>query len=660
MLSPKYRADIDGLRAIAILSVVSFHAFPLWLKGGFVGVDIFFVLSGFLISKIILENLDKGSFSFAEFYSRRIKRIFPALIVVLISCYLSGWFQLLGDEYKQLGKHIAAGSGFIANFIFWQEAGYFDAAADTKPLLHLWSLGIEEQFYIIWPLLLWLAWKNKFNVLALCITTLSLSFGLNLVTVHQHPVAVFYSPATRFWELLMGSLLSVLSFYPLQRWDALLTRCFYPNAEKRKLFNNCQAIAGFLLISAALLFIDKKQAFPGWRALIPVSGTCLLIAAGPHSWVNRKFLSNRLLVWFGLISFPLYLWHWPLLSFARILEFELTIKARIIIVGISIALAWLTYRFIEIPVRFNHYPHRKLKPGLIFLLMLTGFTGYNTYKHEGFHFRLKDRSEFVSFFDNNNLKFVINNGILEKYRHNCDFYEKALQDPEGNIDAECYTPQTDHSLFIWGDSHAQHLYHGLATTLPKEISILQVASSACIPHLVDETNSNHDFCTKANKFALEVIRKQKPKVVILAQARGHEKNNDLQKISAKLKRLGVSRIIILGPVPQWEPYLFKLIARKYWEHTPKRIGTHLIPEIIVSDKAMKEKYSQNKNKGDYISLFDFFCNKKGCLTYLGNNKQEGLITFDYGHLSPLASIFLADSLLKPLIIAEFKPDELIL
>jgi peptidoglycan/LPS O-acetylase OafA/YrhL len=146
---PKYRADIDGLRAIAVLAVVAFHAFPNGLKGGFIGVDIFFVISGFLISTIIIGSLERGSFSFSEFYARRLKRIFPALLLVLAACFVFGWFALLADEYKQLGKHIAGGAGFVANFMFWQESGYFDNAADTKPLLHLWSLGIEEQFYIV-------------------------------------------------------------------------------------------------------------------------------------------------------------------------------------------------------------------------------------------------------------------------------------------------------------------------------------------------------------------------------------------------------------------------------------------------------------------------------------------------------------------------------
>lgn len=202
---PKYRADIDGLRAIAVLSVVIFHAFPKLLVGGFIGVDIFFVISGFLISTIIMGSLEQNSFSFIEFYSRRIKRIFPALLLVLIASFVFGWFMLLADEYKQLGKHIAGGAGFVSNFFFWNESGYFDNAAETKPLLHLWSLGIEEQFYIIWPLLLWLSWKNRFSLLTSTIIVIVISFALNVVKVQSDTTAAFYSPQTRFWELLAGS-----------------------------------------------------------------------------------------------------------------------------------------------------------------------------------------------------------------------------------------------------------------------------------------------------------------------------------------------------------------------------------------------------------------------------------------------------------------------
>ena len=184
---PKYRPDIDGLRALAVLAVVAFHAFPAYVKGGFIGVDVFFVISGYLISTIIFKNLDKGTFTFSEFYARRIKRLFPALTLVLVACFIFGWFALLPFEFMQLGKHIASGAGFISNIIFWNEAGYFDNAADTKPLLHLWSLGIEEQFYIFWPLILWFAWMQRFDFLLITviITIISFLHRLNFMTLFK-------------------------------------------------------------------------------------------------------------------------------------------------------------------------------------------------------------------------------------------------------------------------------------------------------------------------------------------------------------------------------------------------------------------------------------------------------------------------------------------
>lgn len=362
---PKYRPDIDGLRAIAILSVVGYHAFPEMVKGGFVGVDIFFVISGYLISTIIFENIQSGRFSFIDFYRRRIKRIFPALIVVLMACFTIGWLVLLPSEYKQLGKHIASGAGFISNFILLHESGYFDNAAETKPLLHLWSLGIEEQFYIVWPLILWAAWNRKFNWLAISLTLAVLSFLFNITGMRIDPVSTFYLPYTRLWELLIGSL---LAYFILHRngvtatiennsinWQEkivnVVTLKFNENIRR-----NTVSLIGALAIAASYIFINKNTNFPGAWALLPTLGSAFIIAAGSQAWINRTILSNRLLVWFGLISFPLYLWHWPLLSFVKIVHGETTTEAiRIATVLISIVLAWLTYKLIERPIRFGNY-----------------------------------------------------------------------------------------------------------------------------------------------------------------------------------------------------------------------------------------------------------------------------------------------------------------
>ena len=206
-----YRPDIDGLRAIAVLGVIGFHAFPAWFRGGFVGVDVFFVISGYLISTILFAGIEQGSFRFSQFYMRRIRRIFPALIVVLLACVVAGWLVLFSFEYQALGKHVAGSAAFVSNFVLWNEAGYFDKVAATKPLLHIWSLGIEEQFYIVWPLLLYLVWKRKAATLAFLLLLLIFSFTFNMLS--SDPTADFYSPLTRFWELMAGAVLAYLSLY---------------------------------------------------------------------------------------------------------------------------------------------------------------------------------------------------------------------------------------------------------------------------------------------------------------------------------------------------------------------------------------------------------------------------------------------------------------
>lgn len=383
---PKYRPDIDGLRAVAVLAVVAFHAFPSWVRGGFIGVDVFFVISGYLISTIIFENLDKGTFSFTEFYSRRIRRIFPALLLVLIACFTFGWFALLADEYKQLGKHIAAGAGFISNFTLWNEAGYFDNLTETKPLLHLWSLAIEEQFYIVWPLLLWLAWKRKFNLLTITIVVAIASFVLNIKGIKQDIVATFYSPQTRFWELLSGSLLAWITLYKKDTFtnvklklDDWLSRIVHSEKQEAdsKTLSNVLSFIGLLLLVYGFWRINKELSFPGQWALVPVLGAVLIITAGSKALVNRTILSNKVAVWFGLISYPLYLWHWPILSFAHIVQSD-SRNIRIAAVVLSILLAWLTYKLIERPLRFGNFSKLKVTI-LVFLMTLIGTLGYYTY-----------------------------------------------------------------------------------------------------------------------------------------------------------------------------------------------------------------------------------------------------------------------------------------
>lgn len=452
---PKYRADIDGLRAVAVLSVVGFHAFPFWIQGGFIGVDIFFVISGFLISTIIFENLHRDSFSFVEFYGRRIRRIFPALIVVLTASLVFGWFVLLSDEYKQLGKHIAGGAGFIQNFLLWRESGYFDNAAETKPLLHLWTLAIEEQFYIVWPLVLWFAWKKRFNLLTIAIAVAIISFALNIGKVHSDAVAAFYSPQTRFWELMAGSILAYIRLYKQNTIDAWLSAVIFEKSSDASsaTVNNIQSLLGAALIGAGILVIKKEFSFPGWWAVLPILGAVFIISAGPHAWINRKFLSRKILVWFGLISFPLYLWHWPLLSFARILENGTPSREiRIAAVLISIVLSWLTYRLIERPVRFGQHGRSKTIT-LVVLMVVVGYVGYNTYERDGLPFRFISKQSVT-------LESGMDGGAGIALNNDC-----GLQEDDKKFFASCKRDSRQAPIYaLLGDSKAGALYEGLVRT----------------------------------------------------------------------------------------------------------------------------------------------------------------------------------------------------
>jgi peptidoglycan/LPS O-acetylase OafA/YrhL len=450
------------------------------MKGGFIGVDIFFVISGYLISTILFESLSQGTFSFAGFYARRIRRIFPAFLVVLIASYAFGWFALLPDEYKQLGKHIAGGAGFISNVVLWNESGYFDNSADTKPLLHLWSLGIEEQFYIVWPLSLWFAWKRKFHLLAVTLVMAAGSFYLNVRGVTQDLVATFYSPQTRYWELLSGSVLAWLTLHSkaasahiaatLDRLaPAVSTRL--QQAAGRPLAN-VVSVVGMLLLAAGFWGLDRDFSFPGIWALVPVLGSVLVIAAGPDAWINRTVLSTRVAVWFGLISYPLYLWHWPLLSFARVVGSEVPNRAiRVAAVALAIVLAWLTYVLVERPVRFGSNG-RRVVTALASLMVIVGLTGFVTYDRDGYEFRSS-----IAKFKNRRSDLALAPGADDAC---VQYLKKTTSFPYCRF-SDAGVAQT---VAVVGDSHAYAAFPGIADYLKsRKINTVLLANSSCPPLL---------------------------------------------------------------------------------------------------------------------------------------------------------------------------------
>lgn len=452
---PKYRPDIDGLRAIAVLSVVAYHAFPEYLSGGFIGVDIFFVISGYLISSIIFKSIDHGQFSFRDFYARRIRRIFPSLILVLVFSFTLGWHTLFVSEMEQLGRHILGGTLFAANFVLWQESGYFDNIAELKPLLHLWSLSIEEQFYIFFPLLAYFFYKRRSIWLPMLLGITILSFVLGLFALESQPVAAFYAPWNRFWEILLGSLLA----YQKHRWR--------PSADQRsKHFSQILSWVGMSCLLAGLIMVDKNKAFPGWYALLPCGGALCLIAAGQQAWLNRRLLSLSPLVWVGLISYPLYLWHWPLLSFARILQGgPPSLELRLVLVLLSFLFAWLTYQWVESYLRTSSASPMKIF-GLSSALVMLAILGAVTQERRGFHER---RLIQVNPFANMSTEHAV-----EYQESGC-----GIEDPQkAAMIAHCvHDKRNPAKVAIIGDSKAKSLVAGLIKTSDESTRVMLVGGA---------------------------------------------------------------------------------------------------------------------------------------------------------------------------------------
>lgn len=340
--SPKisYRPDVDGLRAIAVLGVVLFHA-GLGMPGGFVGVDIFFVISGFLITSLILKDLQAGSFSFLDFWERRARRILPALSVLVLATLVAGWFLLLPADYRSLASSVIALGVAASNVQFWRKTGYFQTAAEEVPLLHTWSLSVEEQFYILIPIFLFILFRigrSSWVVLALGAGAL-LSFGLSCYTVERSPSATFYLLPTRAWELAAGSLLAFARPIPNDRLRSIM------------------AWGGAAAVLLPFFLYAPGIRFPGLTALPPVAGTALLIWSGMRLQSGTpplplKILAWRPLVWIGLLSYSLYLWHWPLFAYYRYLHSSPPGGLMsVVFVVLSFVLAWLSLRFVERPFR---------------------------------------------------------------------------------------------------------------------------------------------------------------------------------------------------------------------------------------------------------------------------------------------------------------------
>ncbi len=646
-----YRPDIDGLRAIAVLSVVAYHAFPHVARGGFTGVDVFFVISGYLISGLILEDLHRGRFSFRRFYARRFRRIFPALIVVLAACLVYGAVALAPDEFRELGKQAAAGAGFSSNLLQWSQAGYFDEKATAKPLLHLWSLGVEEQFYFAWPIILFLAYGRARRFTIVCASLLLLSFAMNLWLTHSSPSAAFYLPLPRFWELLCGSLLA----YAARSGG---TRSAGNDGESRVSAigaGDWRAVLGLAMIVGGFFLIDAERAFPGWWALLPAVGTTLLISA-PQARLNRKLLSWAPLVFVGLISYPLYLWHWVLLTFARMANFgeEPARNVRIAAIAISAVLAWLTYRWVEKPIRFSG--HRDAIPrGLIASMAVCALAGGVIYMTDGFAFRYPAQIRSLAAFH---------------YDQERDFYETSYRGGECMLSAQetfaDWSPRCVDAadgaaplVALWGDSHAASLYPGLQAEQKQRVfRIAQFTASAC-PPVLGLKSERRRYCEAFNDAVLGQLRALKPDVVILeAHWALYTGNNGWPELDAAalhrtieaLQQVGLRHIIVMGSLPTWKIYQPR-VAFEIWRRggvLKDRTAEYLDAEPFAADRFARA--ATRGTQATFISPLDLLCRDGACLISTDPNSATPL-AWDNDHLSLAGSAFLANLAFKSVLIA---------
>ena len=487
-----YRPDIDGLRAVAIAAVVAFHAFPAAVRGGFTGVDVFFVISGYLISRIIWRGLGDRSFSLAWFYGRRVLRLFPALILVLVATLAAGRWLFLPDAYETLGKDVASAAAFASNLVLWQDAGYFSENAALRPLTHLWSLAVEEQFYLVFPLLLIAtrrSWRLTGAVLALLAVA---SFAWNIASVHADAAAAFYLLPARFWELALGAL---LAYAQLSRSETLSPRV-----------RNAGAFAGLALLVVAAFGPTASSVFPGWWALAPTGAAVLLIAAGPGAIPNRRLLASGLFVFVGRISYPLYLWHFPLLVLARVQWGpSLSVPATLAVVAASVALAYGTYRFVELPVR-GLARSRAWRPGvLVAPLAAVGAAGLAVFLAGGLPGRLPVELQQLSTaaFDYKQA-YRESRCFLQPWQGARAFRDDCVDGGEGKL------------LLLWGDSHAAHLYPGLRPAArERRFRLAQLTASAC-PPLLDYRSSERPKCHEINQAALARARALRPETVVLS------------------------------------------------------------------------------------------------------------------------------------------------
>ncbi|NWN83733.1 MAG: acyltransferase [Halomonas sp.] len=585
----QYRKEIDGLRAIAVLPVILFHAGFSWFSGGYVGVDVFFVISGYLITSILIDDLEKDTFSIAKFYERRARRILPALFFVMLCCFPFAWLWMAPTQFEDFSKALIAISLISSNILFWKQSGYFEPDTDFNPLLHTWSLGVEEQFYLFFPLLLLLLWRLGHRPIFYTITVLSIVSLLTAEWGWRHaPSGTFYLLPTRAWELGTGALCALF----------LANRTLRPNTTL--------SLIGLLAILYSIFFYNKSVPFPSLYTLVPVGGTALIILYGSSSTLTTRLLSNNLLVSIGLISFSAYLWHQPLFAFSRIKGISSSDWPYMAGLSLlSLLLAYFSWKFIEAPFRRRgSLVSRKAifaasaVASLAFIT--TGLYGDAT---DGLPARINLSPLQQSY---------LATAQASPYRKKCHSNKSHVIPPE----QACQYNQENGSVAVFGDSHAVELAYAIADTLGAETGVRHFSFSDCAPTYLSNTDTP---CSTWTRNTIDYISRQDDikKVVVTYRIQAalwgdhqdtypalpdsispQEKYDRLHSLEATLDILSQAgkQVVYVAQSPELpffmnqevyhldgSPRVIKGVSRSWWEHRTAYFRRHFSsPENVIT------------------------------------------------------------------------------
>jgi peptidoglycan/LPS O-acetylase OafA/YrhL len=625
-----YREDIDWLRAIAVLAVLGFHWDIPPFKGGYVGVDLFFVISGFLITQIIQSELKNDTFSFARFYERRVRRLLPALYAMIVLIVIPAFFYLLASERLQFFRSITAVVTFTSNFFFWMQAGYFEGASGEKPLLHTWSLAVEEQFYLVLPLLIWgllrtaKSRRSRTARLALGLGMAGLaSFAMSvwLIRTDRSATAFFMSPP-RAWEFLIGAMLAIEGL-PILRNEA-----------------SRQIVRGIAVVMIAIPVFAYRQgtSFPGLNALLPCAGAAVFIwcgTGGTTKHLRPRWLLNGVGV-IGRMSYSLYLWHWPLFTFAKFSKPTLMLSAfdKVLLLALALGISYVSYRLIEQPVRRRVFPATRksafaLAAAISVTLLAAAIVADSTGLADGD--KAASKIEAYTHYD-----------YQPVYRFGSCFVEAS-----GTFDdASClHIEPGKASVLIWGDSLAAHYYHGLRTALAHQnVNLLQATLSSCFPTLRKPSNSA-TACDRVTALMGDFLRSAKLDTVMISadwleaiRTVGFDATiADIQQTVAFLRTRGI-KVVLVGPTLEFRSPLAAILARAAVRGTSlPPLHDLLLPNLFETDARMKLSLPS----GDgftYVSMLDLTCPDQKCPLTLAGDVP---IVWDHAHLTAEGSDYVA-------------------